>query len=827
MHTLLQDVRYGLRLLWKKPGFTATAILSLALGIGAATAIFSFVDAVLLRQLPYPQPDRLVQLREISERGNQMAVAEPNFGDVRDRVGSFAAVARYSAWTSTITGATEPVRARVGTVSGAFFRVLGVQPQAGRTFAPEETRQGGNPVAVISHGFWQRLLGGRQNFSESRLQIDNRNYLVIGVMPPGFDFPHQTEVWIASELFTPNTARTAHNWSVIARLDNDITLTQAQAEVSALGRQLRQEYGKEIDAVDFALIPQHEYLVRNVKTGLWLIGGAVALLLLIACANVANLLLAQVTARQRELSVRQALGASRLRLTRQFVTECILLTLSGAAPGIILSFWGVALLTSLTGDSLPRAETISVNLRALVFTLGLALLTGIVLGLVPALRSGGKDLQSDLKGTRETASTATQRLQGVVAVAQVALTMMLLIGAGLLLRSFARLLQNDPGFRPDSSVVMNLSVPDYEADPVQFKKLMQIYERIGKGEQVSDSELVRYEENPHEQRMRSFYQQLLERLQNLPGVTAAGGITSLPLADFNPDGTFVIDNDPTKKGYASYRRTSPGYFAAMGIPLLRGRWFDETDKPGAQHVALISQSLARKSWPNEDPIGKRIQFGNMDGDLRMLHVVGVVGDVRVQLDEEAPPTIYANSFQRPQPSAFSVVVRGQTDAGALIAALRNTLQSVNPEIPATYRTLAQVYAASLDSRRFSLVLFGVFAAVGLLLAVMGIYSVLAWRVTQHTREIGIRMALGAQRRDVLKLIMVNGMSMAGLGVLIGIAGALVARKFITALLYGISATDPLTFAGIAVLLLLVAALACWVPARRATKVDPLIALRYE
>jgi len=827
MQTLWQDLRYGARMLWKKPGFTAAAILSLALGIGAATAIFSFVDAVLLRQLPYPQPERLVQLREVNERGSRIAFTEPNFNDVRDRVRGLDAVALYAAWSRTITGASEPVRARVGTVSGAFFRALGVQPQIGRSFAPEEARPGGNPVAVVSYGFWQRLLGGNPNFSESRLQIDNRNYTVIGVMPPGSDFPDRTEVWVASELLPPNTSRTAHNWNVIARLKDGVTIEQASAEAAALGRQLKQEYGKEIDAVDFDLIPQREYLVRDVKSGLWLMSGAVALLLLIACANVANLLLAQVTARRQELSVRQALGASRARLTRQFMTECVLLTLSGAALGVVLSFWGVDLLASLAGDWLPRVETISVNLRALAFALGLALLTGIALGLAPAWRSGGNDLQADLKGTRETAGAATQRWQSAFAVAQVALTMVLLIGAGLLLRSFARLLQTDLGFRPDSAVVMTLSIPDYEIEPAQLQKLERIYDRLGKGQPVSDSELTQFEENQHEQRMRLFYEQLLARLQSLPGVTAAGGINELPLAGFDPDGTFLIENDPGRKGYASYRRSSPGYFAAMGIPLLRGRWFDATDKPGAPHAALISQSLARKYWPNEDPIGKRIQFGNMDGGLRLLHVVGVVGDVRTQAEQEAPPTVYANSFQRPQPGSFAVVVRGRMELGALTAAMRNTLQSVNPEIPATYRTLAQVFSSALDSRRFNLALFGLFAVAALVLAVMGIYSVLAFRVARQTREIGVRMALGAQRRDVLKLIVVNGMTLAGLGVVIGMSGALAARKLIASLLYGVSATDPLTFAGIALLLLLVALVACWIPARRATKVDPMIALRCE
>jgi hypothetical protein len=725
MQTLWQDLRYGARMLLKQPGFTLIAVLTLALGIGAATAIFSFVDAVILRPLPYPQPDRLVQVREVNDRGRQVRFAEPNYGDVRDRVRSFESIAQYTYYVTTVNGANEPARAQLAVVSGGFFKTLGVQPQAGRGFLPEESSPGGNAVAVISHGFWQRLLSGKADFSGATLKIDNRNYTVVGVMPPMFDFPNRSEVWIASELFPLYTSRTAHNWNVIARLGDGVTLAQARAEASTFARQLKQQFGKETDAADFALIPQHEFLVRDVKSGLWLIGGAVALLLLIACANVANLLLAQITARQQELSIRQALGASRFRLTRQFVTECVLLTLIGAGLGVVLSFWGVDLLTGLIGDGLPRAETIRVNLRVLGFALGLALLAGLALGLVPAFRSGGKNLQAYLKGTRETSGAATQAWQGAFAVLQVALTMILLVGAGLLMRSFYKLLQNDLGFRTESAVVMTLSLPDYKADPERGKTLMQLYTRIGKGEKVADSELTRFEEDANEKRMALFYRQLFERLQALPGVTAAGGVTDLPLAGDGPDGTFVIDNDPAKKGHADYRRTSPGYFAALGIPLLRGRLFETTDQPGAEHVAVVSQSLARKYWANEDPIGKRIQFGNMDGDLRLLRVVGIVGDVREQLDQEAQPTVYANSIQRPQPTAFAVVVRGNAQPNTLMAALRQTLQTLNPEIPATYRTLSQVFSDSLNTRQFNLVLFGIFAVVALLLAVMGIYSVLA------------------------------------------------------------------------------------------------------
>jgi putative ABC transport system permease protein len=824
---LWPDLRFGARMLLKQPGFTVAAILSLALGIGAATAIFSFVDAVLLRPLPYPQPDRLVELREVNDRGRQVRFAEPNYSDVRDNVRSFDSITQYTSYENTVNGANEPARARVAVVSGGFFKVLGVQPQAGRSFLPEESKPGGTPVAVISHGFWQRLLGGKTDFSNTSLKIDNLSYTVVGVMPPGFDFPNRSAVWIARELTPVNSSRTAHNWSVIARLGEGVSLTAAKAEVSALGRRLKQQFGKDIDAVDFALIPQHEFLVRDVKSGLWLIGGAVALLLLIACANVANLLLAQATARQQELSVRQALGASGFRLLRQFVTECMLLTLVGAGLGGVLSFWGVALLTSLVSRGLPRVETITVNLRVLAFALGLTLLTGLALGLVPALRSGSKNLQAYLKGSRETSGAATQRWQGVFAVLQVALTMILLVGAGLLMRSFYKLLQNDLGFRTESAVVMTLSLPDYESDPEQGKKLRQIYTRINQGEKVADNELPRIEEDANEKRMALFYRQLFDRLQAQPGVTMAGGITDLPLTGDGPDGTFIIDNDPAKKGYADYRRTSPGYFAALGIPLLRGRLFEPTDKAGAEHVAVISQSLARKQWPNEDALGKRIQFGNMDGDLRLLHVVGIVGDVRDQLDQEAQPTVYANSIQRRQPTAFTVVVRGDAQPSTLIAAMRQTLQSLDPEIPATYRTLSQVFSASLNARRFNLVLFGIFAVVALLLAVMGIYSVLAYTVAQQTREIGLRMALGAQRFDVLKLIIAKGMRFTAIGIVIGSAGAWALRQFVASLLYGVTATDSLTFASIASLLAAVALVACWIPARRATKVDPMIALRTE
>ena len=806
METLLQDIRYGFRMLLKKPSFTAAAVLSLGLGIGACTAIFSVVDAVLLRSLPYPKPERIVQLREISSKGTEMRVANPNFQDVRARSHSFESVAQYTnEMEMTVTGGSEPARSRVVVVSGDFFRVFGVQPLIGRAFLPEESKAGSGAVAVVSYGFWQRLLGGKIDFTGMALNIDNQSFTVVGVMPPGFDFPQRAEIWIPIEAFPPDTStRTAHNWSVVGRLRSGVSLEAARADISTVAKQLKQEYGKDIDAVDMALVPLHEDLVRNVRRALLLIAGAVGLLLLIACANVANLLFARVVERGKELAVRTALGATRFRLARQFITESVLLTLIAAALGLLLSLWGVDLLVGLN-EYLPRVREISVDWRALVFTVGLALLTAIILGLVPALRSAGADLQENLKeASRGQSSTAvSSRLRGLLVISQVALTLVLLIGAGLLGKSFVELLRVDPGFRPESVVAMDVSFPSPE--------------------NVS----LASPQNEQQQRLRRFHQQLLERLDQLPGVIAAGEVDSLPLTQQGADGTFLIDNNPTNTGYAEYRQASAGYFAALGIPLLRGRLFEPSDHPDSPHVAVISQSLARKYFPDEDPIGKRIQFGNMDGDERLLNIIGVVGDVHERLDRDVSPTVYVYSLQRPLDSNFSFVVRANTDTSALVSEMRRELQALDHELPANFRTLEQVFSASLDSRRFSLILFGVFASVALLLAITGIYGVMSYSVTQRTHEMGIRIALGARSSDVLKLIVGHGMALTLLGIVVGLAGAFAVTRLMASLLYGVSATDPLVFAGISLLLMAVALAACFIPARRATKVDPIIALRHE
>ena len=826
METLIKDLRYGIRSLAKRPGFTAIAVLTLALGIGASTAIFSVVDGVLLRSLPYPNAEQIVQLREINERGGRMPFAEPNFLDVRARSHSFAGVAQYNGELTTVTGGIEPVRASTYAVSADFFNVLGVKPLLGRTFSPEESKAGGAPVAVVSYGFWQRLLGARSDLSGTSLRVMDQSVNVIGVMPPEFAFPRTAEIWIPRELFPGEISRSAHNWSVVARLRPNITVEQAYADVSALSKQLKQEYGKDMDAVDFVAVAQQEYMVGNVRSALLMIFVAVGFLLLVACANVANLLLAQVTTRQREFSVRAALGATRWRLARQFITENLLLVLIAGALGVLFAFWGVNLLLGLNQQALPRANEIGVNARAIGFTLGLSVLIAVVLGIVPLLRFSIKDLEANLREAGgATLGSAGQHSRNVLVVVQMALTMILLVGAGLLGKSFYRLLQIDPGFRTESAVAMELSLPSSSEDEGRYKNLMDAYDRLMKhGEAPAES--TKFTED--EERQRQFQQQVIERLTNTPGVVAAGTINYLPLSGGGPDGNFLINNNPARQGHAEYRLASAGYFAAMGIPLLRGRTFDATDQVNAPNAAVVSQAFVKKYFPNEEVIGQTIQFGNMDGDLRLLHVVGVVGDVHDNgVDLAVAPTVYGNSLQRLPSSTWSVVARAHSEPGSLVPVMRETVRSLDSQLPLKFRTLDQVFASSLDQRRFSLVIFGVFGAAALLLAALGIYGVTAYVVTQRTREIGIRMALGAKMSDVLKMVLRYAMTLVVIGTIVGLAGAYAVTRVMSSLLFQVTPTDVVTFVAVPAILLLVALFACLIPARRATKVDPLITLRYE
>ncbi len=826
METIIKDIRYGVRSLLIRPGFTALAVFTLALGIGACTAIFSVVDGVLLRPLPYPDAERIVQLREINSKGNLIAFAEPNFRDVRARSRTLEAVAQYNGELTTVIGGSEPVRVLTSAVSSDFFRVLGTRPLVGRTFVPEESKPGGAPVAVVSYGFWQRLLGGRSDPSETTLRLMNQNVTIVGVMPASFAFPSNTEVWVPREMFPEETSRSAHNWRVVGRVRPDVGIEQARAEVSAIGKQLKQEFGKDMDAVDFTAVPQQEYVVGNVRRPLLMIFVAVGFLLAVACANVANLVLAQVTARQREFAVRSALGATRMRLARQFVTENLLLALAAGALGVLLSFWGVDLLLGLNQHSLPRISEIGVNARAITFALGLSLLITAVLGFVPLIRFSTRDLETSLRETGSGArGYAGRHLRSLLVVAQMALTLILLVGAGLLGKSFYRLLRTDPGFRTEGAVAMELSLPSPRMDEPRYKQFMESYQRLkDKGIAPEPNTQLSVEE----ERQRLFQRQLLERLSATPGVFASGSINRLPLTGGGADGTFFINNNPARKGQSDYRLASAGYFTAMRIPLLRGRTFESSDQPNSPNAAVISQAVAQKYWPNEDPIGQTIQFGNMDGDLRLLHIVGVVGDVHdYGVDVPVVPTIYGNALQRLPSSSLTVVMRGQGEPSSFIPVMREAVRSLDPQLPLKFRTLDQVFSSSLDQRRFSLVIFGVFGTTALLLAAMGIYGVTSYAVAQRTQEIGLRMALGAQASDVLKLVLRNGMTLAFIGAAIGLAGAYALTRVMSSLLFEVVPTDLATFTTVSVGLIVVALLACFIPARRATKVDPLVALRYE
>jgi putative ABC transport system permease protein len=796
MNTIGSDLKYALRVLLRRPGFTVTAILSLALGIGACTAIFSIVDAVILRPLPYPEAEKIISVREVDKQGKQITFAEPNFLDVRARNHTLEAAAEYVMQLTTVLGGSEPVRARVAYVSADFFKTIGVQPPTGRSFLPEEAKVGGRPVAVVSNGYWQRLLSSRDDLVATPLRIGDTSYTVVGVMPQSFNFPKDAEIWLPIELSPSSESRTSHGKRVVARLGDGVTLGQARADLSTIGKQLKEENGTNIDLVDVAALPLKEAMVGEVGQSLLVIMAAVGFLLLVACTNVANLLLAQATARQREFAVRTALGATRWRLAQQFIAENLMLALLAGGMGVLLSFWGVDALIGLNQGNLPRADEVSVNIRALAFTFALSSLVAVALGLVPLLHFGKRDLQAGLKEAArgQSANAASHRLRAMLVVTQVALTMVLLVGAGLLIKSFIKVLEIDPGFRTESAVAMEISLS-----------------------------------NEPPQRRISFYQQALERLAALPGVTAIGGVNGLPMVGGGNDGQFLIDNNPALKGYGEFRVASPGYFTAMGMRLLHGRLFDESDGPETPQVALISESLAGQYWPNEDPLGKGIQYGNMDGDTHLLRVVGVVNDVReFGLEAKAQPTVYVHYLQRPrQARDFAIVARTRGDVNTLIPAMRSAVQSINRDVPTNFRALGQIFSSSLDNRRFSLVIFGSFAAVALLLAALGIYGVTSYAVTQRTTEIGIRMALGAQPGNILTMVIRQGIILSLIGICVGLAGAFALTRLLASLLFGVSATDPLTFVVVSALLLGVALVACFVPARRATKVDPMVALRYE
>jgi putative ABC transport system permease protein len=800
---MIDDLRYGSRIFFRHPALSLIAIVTLALGIGATATIFSIVDAQLVQALPFSEPDRLMLVREVGSRGGMMSVAEPNFEDLKVQSQSFSSLALTAGGNLVVAGGREVVRTRVSYASEQFFNVFAVQPLIGRTFAPEETKYGGPAAALVSYGYWQRLLGSRTDLENVKPNIDGASCNVVGVMPQGFTFPAETEVWVTRAIEPPNTSRTAHNWTVIGRLRSDVPFEQARTEVSTIGKRLKNVYGEKMNAVDFAIIPLQQYLTRDVRTGLLLLLGAVGMLLLVACANVSNLILARLMARSREFAVRRALGITRLRLIRQLVIENLTLTIPASLIGTLLAAFGVEWLLSLDHGRLPVVNPIAVNSRVVIFALVLGVLIAIALAAITAVDVSRQDIQAGLSrvGLRRTFGVRGGWLRTTLAIAQIALTLVLLTGAGLLANSFLRVVGTDPGFATSNAMAMTMALPST----------------------VSVAE---------DEQLRQFYSQLLTRIEQTPGVIAAGGINSLPLTGRGSNGTFRLEGDEQFRGEAEYRVASAGYFRAMGIPLLSGRYFGSEDTVNSPHVAIISQSLARKYWRNENPIGKRIQFGNMDTDKRVLNVVGIVGDVKDGgLDAAEEATIYAYSLQRPQwwqVARLSIVVRYQgTAMSALTDSLRSSVRSLRSDVPLTFRTLDQVVTSSLGERRFNLVLFGVFALTALVIASIGIYGIVSHGVTQRTHEIGIRLALGAETGHILRIAMRDGIVLVAAGVSIGLAGALALTRLLRSFVYGVGVTDPSTFTAVALLITVVILLACYLPARRATRVDPLTALRYE
>jgi putative ABC transport system permease protein len=817
LDSLWQDFNYGLRQLRKNPGATAVMLFTLALAIGATTAIFSVVYSVLLRPLPYTDSNRIMAVFEVNTKGTWSRLADPNFDDFRDQNRSFQAIAKYNDNTASVSGTAQPTRTTVAAVSPEFLKVFGVQPILGRDFSAGDAKKGAGPTVLVSYGYWRQYLGSSPDLSQSHLKIDGAVYSVIGVLPGGFRFPEDVDLWLPADLDGENPSRTSHNYRAVGRLRDGVTVEQAKGDISAIARRIHDTSSEQGDYLlkDGIVLPLQDSITGKARSPLLVLLGAVGFLLLVACANVANLLLAQASVRERELAIRSALGAARGRLVRQFLTEAFLLSLAGGSLGVLGALGGVAGLVALAPGNLPRLESVSISIPVLVFAFLLSTAVAAGLGAFTAARATSGDPRKGLAegGRGQAGSEGSQRVGQAIVAAQIAITLVLVVGAGLLGRSLLKVLEVNPGFRVDKIVTMDVSLPWVE-DP-----------KAKAGQAI-------------------FFSNLIDRLKQIPRVRNVGATSGLPLEGGGlPDGMFLLmtQNEVPKTldgfgalfqqkerlGVADFGVVTDGYFQVLGIPLIRGRIFDEHDGANSPHVAVISESLARDRWPKQDPIGHTIEFGNMDGDLRLLTIVGIVGDTHEYgLDAPPRPTVYVNLFQRPR-AAITLTMLSDADTGSVTSAARGILKDLNPEIPARFRTFSQVYSASLGSRRFNVILTGFFGIVALLLATAGVFGVMAYSVSRRTREIGVRIALGAGPGDVLGMILGQGLCTIFIGVAIGIAGSLALTRTVESLLFGVTATDPLTFGGVTVLLLAAGLLASYIPARRATRVDPVIALRYE
>ena len=803
MTQLLQDLRHAIRSLLKKPGFALIAILTLALGIGANTAIFSFVNGILLRPLPYPEPERLALVNETAfKRGiEEMGISFPNFLDWRAQNHVFQDIATYQGANFSLTGVGEPEILRGARVSHGLFEILRVPPLKGQTFTADEDRPDQNTVVLLGHGMWQSHFASDPNIVGRQIILNNRPHTIKGVMPPGFKFPEIAELWVPLGLDTKIWTRTDHGLGGVARLKDGVSFEQAQAEMNVIARLIEEANPVTNEGLGVRITSMHTALAGDYREALLILLGVVGCVLLVACANVANLSLARAMARRKEVAVRAALGASRWRIVRQLLTESLLLGIMGGALGLLLAMWGLDLLLASIPIKLPFWMNFGLDFRVLGFTLVVSLLTGLIFGIAPALHASHSDLNETLKeGGQSAAAGVRNRSRNVLVVAEMALSLMLLVGAGLMIESFLRLQQVNPGLNPKGVLTMGVGLPQ-----------------------------AKYREP--EQRSQ-FFRQLIENVRSLPGVEAAAASSTLPLSGGGWGRSLTVEDYPVLSvGQApmiQHTVVMPGYFATLGIPVLSGRDFNETDGPNALKVTIIDERLAREYWPNDSPLGKRIRFGPPEDNEPWHTVVGVVGAVRHErLDAETRKSVYLPHQQIPV-NGLALIVRAAGTPESLTAAVRGKVREIDPDLPVrNVMTMENVVAESIWQPRIYTILFGVFAVVALILATVGIYGVMSYTVSTRTREFGLRMALGAQSSHLLRLILGQGMRLALFGVAAGLLGAFALTRLLKNLLFEVKATDPLTFILIAGLLTLVALAACWLPARRATKVDPLIALRYE
>jgi putative ABC transport system permease protein len=809
LEQLLEDIRFGLRLLRKNPGFTAVAILTLALGIGANAAVFSVVYAVLLRPLPYKDPSRLVVLHETTPKVGDVSVSFLNFFDWRAASHTFAQMAAVESVDFNLAGVTQPENISGDAVSPNFLSMMGVRPFLGRDFDASEEKAGTAPVLLLSYSLWQSHLGGDPNAVGKAITLDGRSFTVVGVLPPNYRSLDTTDVMLPIGVWATNNADAIKergdrgDMVVIGRLAPGVEFGQARAEMEGIAARLAEEYPASNDQFSVTLQPIRQAFAGDMKTAILVLFGAVLFVLLIACANVANLFLVRGSSRTKEIALRIAFGASRSRIIRQMLTESFILACFGGVVGVALALGGIRGMAQLIPADMLSGATVNLNSAVLVFVAGVVAMAAFIFGLAPALHSTKPDVQSELKeGGRTSGGGAAQnRLRGALAVAEISLALILLVGAGLMMKSLYRLLEVDPGFRPDRVLTMgmDLRTQQYSKDPAVL----------------------------------NFWQQVLDRVSALPGVESAAVGTHIPLTDSHGRTDITIEGmalpRPGNYPHPDVHTVSPGFVATLGIPLLRGRTFTDADNENAPFVGMINAMVARRFFPNEDPIGKRFMFGHPSTDPpKWCTIVGVVGDTRLYgLANPARLEVYV-PFRQDANSDMTLVVKSGADPAALTSAIREAVQSIDKDQPLTaISTMKELVSNSVATRRMTLVLLGLFSGLALVLGAIGIYGVISYSVAQRTHEIGIRMALGAPRLDVFRLVVGQGLKLAGLGIAIGVVAAIGLARLMSSLLYGISATDFETFAGVSILLALVAVLACYVPARRAMRVDPTVALRHE